>query len=68
MISHPRPDQSVRLRYRKSRSRLFPLHGRTGVVTVAAKGPGPRNHGVLVGGRLVVVPAGQIVTNPEAPQ
>ena len=42
-----------------------PLHEQTGEVVIAAVGngmrkPGPRNHGVLVGGALVVVPCGNL--------
>ena len=59
MVSAPKPGQRVRLRYAAKRAHLFHLHGKTGVVRIVGKGR-PRNHGVEIGGVIVVVPAGNL--------
>ena len=60
MIFHPRIGQHVRLHYAKGAAAAMPYHGRMGVVRVVSLGPGPRNVGVEIDGRLVVVPRGNL--------
>jgi hypothetical protein len=60
MIWRPKPDQRVILRYRKEMRSVCP-HLATGKILVAASGRGPINALVqLDGGRLVVVPRGNL--------
>jgi hypothetical protein len=56
MVSSPKIGQEVQLWYK---DRSMPMHGKVGVVVVAGRGR-PRNHGVRVGGAVVVVPAGNL--------
>lgn len=56
MLLNPRKGQRVRCWYA---DRSMPLHGRVGVVRVVSRGK-PRNHGVIVDGRLYVVPCGNL--------
>lgn len=61
MMANPRPGRRVRIHYRKTIAAVMPLHGRTGRIAIASKGPGPRNHGVeLDGGGIVSVPCGNL--------
>jgi hypothetical protein len=60
MISNPHIGMKVRIHYRKDLAPLMPWHGMVGLVVMRARGRGPRNHGVDVGGVLVVVPAGNL--------
>jgi hypothetical protein len=62
LISHPRLGQRVQVWY-AARHLPLPHHGAVGVVEIAGKGR-PRNHGVRIGGVLVVVPAGNL-RNPK---
>ena len=39
----------------------MPYQGRTGVVRILARGRGPRNVGVDIEGRIIVVPRGNLV-------
>lgn len=48
MLTAPRIGQFVRLWYAERKRCDHPHHGRLGVVQVVAKGPGPRNHGILL--------------------
>lgn len=64
MVSNPKPGQRVVLRYAKRRAHLFHLHNAAGVVRIAGKGK-PRNHGVEVGGVIVVVPCGNLTAEHE---
>ena len=66
MIFHPRVGQHARLHYAKRMAALAPHHGKVGVVQVVGSGPGPRNVGVEVDGRTVVVPRGNLVAADEA--
>ena len=61
MIFHPRIGQRVRVHYAKRAAAVMPHHGKRGVVRVAAAGPGPRNVGVEIDGRVVVIPRGNLV-------
>ena len=65
MIFHPREGQHVRVHYAPRAAGVMPHHGRAGVVRIVARGPGPRNVGVEIDGRLVVVPRGNLVAVEE---
>jgi len=52
--------------YAKHVAAMMPYHGAAGVVRVVSRGPGPRNTGVELDGRLVVVPRGNLVAIREA--
>ena len=65
MIFHPRPGQHVRIHYAKRSASVMPHHGKTGVVRIVSRGPGPRNIGVEIKGHLVVVPRGNLVAVGE---
>jgi hypothetical protein len=64
MYTRPAVGQSVQLWYAAAKRPFAPHHGATGRVAVAARGPGPRNCGVVVNGQLVVVPGGQLRKPP----
>ena len=61
MIFHPRIGQRVRVHYAKRAAAVMPHHGKRGVVRIVTTGPGPRNVGVEIGGRVVVIPRGNLV-------
>ena len=61
MIFHPRIGQRVRVHYGRSAAARMPWHGRVGVVRLVGHGPGPRNVGVEIAGRVIVVPRGNLV-------
>jgi len=61
VIFHPRIGQHVRVHYAKRAAAVMPHHGRRGVVRIVATGPGPRNAGVAIDGRIVVIPRGNLV-------
>ena len=65
MIFHPRSGQCVRIHYARRSASLMPHHGVAGVVRTVSRGPGPRNVGVEIGGRIVVVPRGNLVAVEE---
>ena len=65
MIFRPRVGQRVRIHYARRSASIMPHHGRTGVVRIVAKGPGPRNVGVEIDGLLVMVPRGNLAAVPE---
>ena len=65
MIFHPRIGQRARVHYAKGLAAMMPYHGKVGVVRIVSRGPGPRNVGVEIDGRLVVVPRGNLVVVPE---
>ena len=68
MIAKPARGQRVQVWYAtkpKRRGGVAPaevmsLHGRIGIVRIVGRGPGPRNHGVEVGGRVYGVPCGNL--------
>ena len=66
MIFHPRQGQRMRVHYAKRSASVMPHHGRIGVVRIVPRGPGPRNVGVEIDGRVVVVPRGNLVAVGEA--
>jgi hypothetical protein len=64
MISNPRAGQLVKVAYAPSRRGIAQsggllLHGQTGRIVIPSRGK-PRNHGVEIAGRIVVIPAGQL--------
>lgn len=59
MISNPKAGQQVQCWYAQRFARLWPFHGAVGVVKIVGRGR-PRSHGVLIGGVIVVVPAGNL--------
>jgi len=61
MIFHPRTGQRVRVHYAKRAAAVMPHHGRIGVVRIVTNGPGPRNVGVEIDGRIVVIPRGNLM-------
>jgi len=61
VIFHPRLGQQVRIHYNRRSAAAMPYHGETGVVRIAGRGPRPRNVGVEVDARIVVVPRGNLV-------
>ena len=52
------PGQRVQVWYRPS-LRWLPHHGQVGVVVVANRGH-PRNHGVRIGRKTIIVPCGNL--------
>jgi len=65
MIFHPRQGQRVRIHYAKRAAPDMPHHGVVGVVRIVAAGPGPRNVGVEIDGRIIVVPRGNLIAIGE---
>ncbi len=61
MIFQPRVGQHVRVHYAKAYAKAMPYHGEMGTAAVVASGRGPRNVGVEIGGRIIVVPRGNLV-------
>ena len=51
----------MRVHYAKHYASAMPLHGKTGVVRLVAKGPGPRNVAVEIEGQVIVIPRGNLV-------
>lgn len=60
MFCRPKIDALVKVHYGNKYCAMMPLHGRIGIVRVVATGPGPRNHGVEIDGRIYVVPCGNL--------
>lgn len=60
MISYPKANQQVRIRYGKRKLCNDTLQDRIATVAIVGSGK-PRNHGVLVDGVLVVIPAGNLM-------
>lgn len=60
MIANPRIGVDVRVHYNAKRAPTMPHHGKLARVVIASRGK-PRNHGVLIDGRVVVVPCGNLV-------
>lgn len=59
MIASPALGQLVRVWYRVGVRDAMPLHGKTGVVVIRSRGR-PRNHAVRIGGKVYVVPCGNL--------
>lgn len=59
MIATPALGQPVQVWYRAGVRDIMPLHGKTGVVVIRSHGR-PRNHAVRIGGRVYVVPCGNL--------
>lgn len=60
MIVNPRQNQTVQVWYNKRAAPMMPLHGKVGTVAIANHKGKPRNHGVLIDGRLWIVPCGNL--------
>jgi len=61
MIRHPRVGQVVQAHYAKHYAAYMPHHAKVGVVRIAARGPGPRNHLVeFDDGSVAAIPAGNL--------
>ncbi len=60
MVSNPRKDDLVIVRYKKSLKSWFPLEGKTGTIAIACKARRCRNHGVIVDGQLYAIPCGNL--------
>jgi hypothetical protein len=61
MITNPRKNQPVQVWYGQKTRDVMPMHGKFGTVVVANnKRGGPRNHGVEIGGKVHVIPAGNM--------
>lgn len=59
MLANPRLGQAVRLRYRKGHPAAVLYQDAIGRVVIVCRGR-PRNHGIEIEGRIVVVPCGQL--------
>lgn len=68
MLSHPKEGQQVQCWYAEKTRAWRPLHGRIGIVVIVGKPTrgAPRNHGVLIGEQLYVIPAGNLRSAPIA--
>ena len=68
MLANPTTGQRVQIWYATKPKRrggvapagVMPLHGRYAAVRTVSRGPGPRNHGVEIDGRVVVIPCGNL--------
>jgi len=68
MMFYPEIGQTVQCWYKDGQARAYepvamPYHGLIGVVTIRSHGK-PRNHAVEIGGRVVVVPCGNLRRQP----
>jgi hypothetical protein len=59
VIANPKRGQRVQIWYRADRATFMPWHASEGVVLIVSRGK-PRNHGVLVGTTVIVVPCGNL--------
>ena len=57
MIINAKVGQKVKCIYK---DRNMPLRNKVGVVVISSKGK-PRNHGVLIDGKMYVVPCGNLI-------
>lgn len=68
MMSHPKLGTDCQIWYARDRwekygRKLLPYHGQLATVILPSRGR-PRNHMVSVGGRLVIVPCGNLRRPP----
>lgn len=56
MLLNPKKNQPVQLWYK---NKAMPYHGQLGRIVIISRGK-PRNHGVEINGRIVVVPCGNL--------
>ena len=68
MLLNPEIGQCVQIWYKDGQARAYepvamPYHGLIGVVRVRSHGK-PRNHAVEIGGRVIVVPCGNLRREP----
>ena len=59
MMLNPRKGQIVQVWYRKEMRKFAPYHGRVGRIVVVNR-KRPRNHGVMIGQEIVMVPCGHL--------
>jgi len=59
MLASPKVGQTVQVWYAQKWRALMPYHGRMGTVVVSSRGK-PRNHGVEIDGKLIIVPCGNL--------
>ncbi len=60
MLARPKIGQRVQVWYAKHYKDRMPHHAKVGTVEVVSMGPGPKNHGIRLDGRLIVVPCGNL--------
>jgi len=61
MFRWPKIGERVIVRFAKrKRPYMKPIHNKAGTVRIVSKGPGPRNHGVVIDGRLYSIPCGNL--------
>jgi hypothetical protein len=65
MIRQPIIGHLARLHYAAKKVPFFPHHGKVGRIVIVSRGKGPRNVGVLIEGRIVVVGRGNLVAVEE---
>ena len=65
MLSNPKQGQIVRLHYAEKKRAIAPYHGMAGFVVAPGRGK-PRNHGVMIDGEIIYVPAGNLVKEEGA--
>lgn len=59
MMLNPRKGQRVQLWYAERKRAFAPLHGKFGTVVIVSTGK-PRNHGVIIDGRMYCIPCGNL--------
>ena len=59
MLTNPPLGFTAQVWYRKRMREFMPYHGRTGKITIVGRGK-PRNHGIEIDGKTIVVPAGNL--------
>jgi hypothetical protein len=60
MLANPTPGQLVRIRYGKHYSSMMPYHDYLGTVHIICHARRCRNHGILINGKLVFIPCGNL--------
>lgn len=60
MYANPKPGDLVRVLYGKRYRHMMPYQGREGVICIVCKAKRCRNHGVMIGRKLVVIPCGNL--------
>jgi len=58
MLTNPPIGYTAQVWYRKD-MRWMPYHGKIGKITIVGKGR-PRNHGIEIDGKTIVVPCGNL--------
>jgi len=60
MVSNPKVGDVVIVKYKKALKHWFPLEGQTGTVVIVCKARRCRNHGVLIDGKMIAIPCGNL--------